>query len=98
MKQSPNEQNANSGSPLTEDVDVASERGIVWVRGGPADYPYLRESSTKAGSRAQPLRNLGESVVAYATLRPDAPAITPGIFLRRVWSFQSGREPHLSPM
>jgi hypothetical protein len=86
------------GSPLTEDVDVFHEREIVWVRGGPDDYPYLRESITKAGTRARPLRSLGESVVAYATLLPDAPSITPGMFLRRVWTFQSGRDGRLSPM
>src|SRR5438132_1548046 len=91
-------QSANSGSPLTEDIDVSRELGIVWIRGGPSDYPYLRESYTKAGTRARRQRNLGESVVAYATLRRDAPSITPGIFLRRIWSFQSGRDGHLSPM
>jgi hypothetical protein len=78
------------GSPLTKDVDVAFEQSIVWVRGGPDDYRYLRESSVKSGTRARGIRASSGSLAAYATLRHDAPSLTPGRFVRRVWTFQSG--------
>ena len=78
------------GSPLTKEIDLFFEESIVWVDGGPDDYPYLRESSLPAGSRARPIRSSSGSLVAYATLRQDAPNLSPGRFSRRVWTFQSG--------
>jgi hypothetical protein len=99
MAQSSDEQGSNTGSPLTKDVDVSYELDIVWVRGGPDDYPYLRESSVKAGTRARPLPHLDKSsIVAYVTLRADAPGVSRGMFERRIWSFQEGRDGHLSPL
>lgn len=79
------------GSPLTEEIEVTFEQSIVWVQGGPDDdYPYLRESSVRVGTRARRVRRCSESLVAYATLRPDAPNVTPGRFPRRIWTFQFG--------
>ena len=78
------------GSPLTEDIDVAFEQSIVWVQGGPDDYPYLRESSVRVGTRARRVTRCSEALVAYATLRPDAPNVTAGRFPRRIWTFQFG--------
>ena len=93
MTQSIDEQGSNTGSPLTKVVDVSCELDIVWVRGGPGDYPYLRETRTTAGTRARRLPNLDKSsIVAYATLREDAPGVSPGRFERRIWSFQKGRD------
>lgn len=86
------------GSPLTADVDVSQEAEIIWVRGGPDDYPYLREWATTTGTRARRVRGPGDTLVAYATLRSDAPGISPGRFRRRVWSYQFGRDGNLSPM
>jgi hypothetical protein len=91
------EASLETGSPLTADIDVSQEAEIIWVRGGPDDYPYLREWATIAGTRARPIRG-GDTLVAYAALRPDAPGISPGRFRRRVWSYQFGRDGHLSPM
>jgi hypothetical protein len=92
------EEPLETGSPLTADIDVSQEAEIIWVRGGPDDYPYLREWATTAGTRARPIRNLGDTLVAYAALRPDAPGISRGRFRRRVWSYQFGRDGNLSPM
>jgi hypothetical protein len=84
------------GSPLTKHVNVSSEESIVWLRGGPQDYPYLRETAVIAGTRAR-RSPLFDEAVAYAVLRPDAAGVSPGRFLRRMWSFQPGRDPYLSP-
>jgi hypothetical protein len=32
------------GSPLSSDMDISFEHSVVWVRGRPDDYPYLRET------------------------------------------------------
>jgi hypothetical protein len=78
------------GSPLSRHLDLRSEADIVWVCGRPEDYPYLREFTAKAGSRARRLSRFSGSLVAYATLTPNAPNVSPGIFERRVWTFQAG--------
>ena len=87
-------QAAQTGSPLTWDLDVSWESEIVWLRGGPDDYPYLREGFTRANTRARRPRPLSETVVAYATLRLGAPGVSPGRFERRLWSFQEDRDPY----
>ncbi len=64
------------------------EAKIVWVQGGPEDYPYVREVAYDLPSRARPPRKrmFGEDqLVAYATLRPTAKASYPGMFQRRCW-------------
>jgi hypothetical protein len=78
------------GSPLSQHLDLQLELGIVWVHGGPQDYPYLREATTKAGSRARSIFRPSGSLVAYATLTSNAPSASPGIFERRIWTFQAG--------
>jgi len=81
-------------SPMTREIDLSSEASIVWVKGGPDDYPYLRESSLTVSSRSRPLNNLARSVVAYVTLKPDARHFSLGRFQRRVWTFQVGHDPY----
>ena len=80
------------------DMDLSQELAIVWVRGGPDDYPYLREEHTFASTRAKSIPNLTSSVVAYATLKPTAASKSPGRFQRRQWKFQFGRDGDLSPI
>ena len=52
-------------------MDVSKESGIVWVKGAPGDYPYLRETQVDATPRSRSVRPWGETVVAYATLQPE---------------------------
>lgn len=65
--------------------DPKWEKEIIWVEPDAKRYPYLREGTAEAGRRvARPTRWIGR-YVAYATLQPDAPSISPGVFERRVW-------------
>lgn len=63
------------------------EAEIVWVAGGPDDYPYVREVAYDLYTRTRtPRRDIcGGRLVAYATLRPTATPSYPGMFLRRLW-------------
>jgi hypothetical protein len=76
-----------------EDVNkISHEDSIVWVRGGPDDYPYVMEEMVSAATRARgPGRcvpNL-KNLVAYATLGPGAVrSKKSGGFLRRLWLFR----------
>jgi hypothetical protein len=67
---------------------VRDEASIVWLRGGPDDYPYLREVFRLVSGRTRPVRK-SPGLVAYATLRPTASSKWPGRFDRRVWLFRS---------
>ena len=64
------------------------EASIVWVRGGPNDYPYLRETSEWSNTRTRwPRRRQG--LVAYSTLQPNSPKpLFDTGFWRRVWRFR----------
>jgi hypothetical protein len=86
---------ARPGSPLTRHLDLSWEQAIVWVRGAPGDYPYLREASAAVGSRTRWPGRWNRPVVAYAALRPDAPHNGHrGYFERRVWRFRDGHDPY----
>ena len=64
------------------------EASIVWVRGGPNDYPYLRETSEWSNTRTRSPRR-SQGLVAYSTLQPNSPKpILHTGFWRRVWRFR----------
>jgi hypothetical protein len=68
-------------------IDPSHEESIMWLRGGPDDYPYLREGFTRSLNRARKPR-LPATVVAIATLPADAPSRLRGEFERRIWWFR----------
>lgn len=82
--------------PLTERMDLSHEESIVWVRGGPDDYPYLRERGVVAHSRRKGLSRSIKWVVAYSILQANAPhiygALGRGKFERRYWSFEDSND------
>jgi hypothetical protein len=78
--------------PPGDPIDISAEAEIVWVKGGPDDYPYLHEGFRTSTSRTRPFENPGLYLVAYAKLRPDAPALRRGTFLRRIWKFRPDQD------
>jgi hypothetical protein len=70
------------------EYDPKWEQEIIWVDPEAKKFSYLREETNRAGRRvAMPVRWKGR-YVAYATLKPNAPSISRGVFERRVWYVQ----------
>src|SRR5260370_25570826 len=68
--------------------DPKWEKDIVWVDPDAKQLAYVREGTNEAGQRvALPVRWKGR-YVAYATLQPNAPSMSRGVFERRVWYVQ----------
>jgi hypothetical protein len=75
-------------------MGIQSELKIVWVRGSPVDFPYLREKLGLMLMREtrRHLRYLEENpeVVAYSIVSP--PKHGDDVVSFRVWSFRTGRK------
>jgi hypothetical protein len=69
------------------------EKDIVWLDDR-SKYPYLREVKYPICSRTTKPRNsiVPGKLVAYATLKPTAPADSPGMFVRRLF-YVTTRDP-----
>ncbi len=71
-------------SPIFE-YDPKWEQDIVWADPKAKVLPYLRDETNEASRRVtMPARWKGR-YVAYATLKPNAPSVSRGVFERRVW-------------
>jgi hypothetical protein len=62
------------------------EARIVWVRPLEALPRYVREEAHVIPRRVGISRRRHQGVVGYAELRPEAPAVLPGTFRRRVFT------------
>jgi hypothetical protein len=62
------------------------EARIVWLRPLEALPRYVREVEYEIPRRVGISRGRHPGVVGYAELRPDAPAVLPGTFRRRVFT------------
>jgi hypothetical protein len=69
------------------DHAVGREERIQWLGCSPEQFEYVREVAFEFPFRQRlPRRDrCSGRMVAIAVLRPDAPAATPGMFLRRCW-------------
>jgi hypothetical protein len=64
------------------EYDSKWEKDIVWIDPEAKKLSYVRESTNEAGQRvAMPVRWKGR-YFAYATLQPNAPSISRGVFER----------------
>jgi hypothetical protein len=74
-------------SHTVEPWELAAEEAIVWVDAHPENHRYIREDVLLVPSRQRrPSEHSAPGrMVAYAVLRPDARASSPGRFHRRVW-------------
>lgn len=79
------------GSPLTTDFDLTTEETIV-LNPGALERPYLREEMRKVSTRNRRSKAFRESVCGYSVLRPDAPNVSPGTYIIRVWTWQEGHD------
>jgi hypothetical protein len=68
------------------DMNLEWEEQIVWLD-TPERYPYLRETTITAPFRTRGPRDgrCPGKMIAYATLKADAPSEWPSSFTRRVW-------------
>lgn len=74
-----------------EGYDFSLEDSIVWKKGSPADYPYLREIICH---RTLPADRIGRrSIVAYAVLKCGK-LDSRDLYLRRAWRFRVPDDPY----
>jgi hypothetical protein len=71
----------------SENLEYEAE--IVWLD-DPSKYDYVRAVPILTGSRDKPIRGIGDRIVGYAILRPDAPADYPRRWYRRVFHIMKG--------
>lgn len=87
------------GSPLTKDFDLSTEENIV-LNPDALERPYLREEMRMVSTRNRRSKAFRESVCGYSVLRTDAPNVSPGMYIIRVWTWQEGHdnEHRVAPM
>src|SRR5215217_5253529 len=70
------------------------EKGILWLDDR-SRYPYLREVQLPISGQTRKPRSsiVAGKLVAYATLKPTAPAQNPGMFVRRLF-YVTSRDPY----
>jgi hypothetical protein len=70
------------------------EEEIVWLDDR-SKYPYLREVQLPISGRTRKPRSsiVAGRLIAYATLKPTAPAHSPGMFARRLF-YVTQRDPY----
>jgi len=70
------------------------EKEILWLDDR-SRYPYLREVQLPISGQTRKPRSsiVAGKLVAYATLKPTAPAQNPGMFVRRLF-YVTSRDPY----